>query len=271
MGAWLVILVGRWTWVLYILRTGCLMKFNRVWCNQCYAWCCNPLCFSKHLASIDAQIVCFRPLFWHLLSHLPSFPLEGWPSSANNYSPCSHQAPWHCRELHLAGEVHQQVCRRSHYVLRVDEAQEEVQHNRRTGSSVWSRRNMDRSSWWEGVSRSVVLVLMSSGSLSDPPLHYPDVTEPLISSAGGSKPNLADLAVFGVLRPIRHLSAGKDMVQNTGIGEWLQRMELAVGGSSRIIEPWEYGPRRMAFFFFSGDGGIAIHNFDAFQGPIFFS
>ncbi|CAA7391429.1 unnamed protein product [Spirodela intermedia] len=51
---------------------------------------------------------------------------------------------------------------------------------------------------------------------------------------GGSRPNLADLAVFGVLRPIRHLSAGKDMVQNTGIGEWLQRMELAVGGSSRV-------------------------------------
>ncbi|KAJ6818887.1 uncharacterized protein M6B38_404140 [Iris pallida] len=53
---------------------------------------------------------------------------------------------------------------------------------------------------------------------------------------GGKKPNLADLAVFGVLRPIRHLRSGKDMVENTGIGEWYQRMEAAVGESSRIQE-----------------------------------
>ncbi|OEL16791.1 Prostaglandin E synthase 2 [Dichanthelium oligosanthes] len=53
---------------------------------------------------------------------------------------------------------------------------------------------------------------------------------------GGSKPNLADLAVFGVLRPIRYLRAGKDMVENTQIGEWYQRMEDAVGEPSRIQE-----------------------------------
>ncbi|KAI4339942.1 hypothetical protein MLD38_024825 [Melastoma candidum] len=52
---------------------------------------------------------------------------------------------------------------------------------------------------------------------------------------GGVKPNLADLAVFGVLRPIRHLQSGKDMVENTRIGEWYDRMEKAVGGSTRII------------------------------------
>ncbi|XP_010920100.1 uncharacterized protein [Elaeis guineensis] len=46
---------------------------------------------------------------------------------------------------------------------------------------------------------------------------------------GGSQPNLADLAVFGVLRPIRYLKAGRDMVENTQIGEWYQRMETAVG------------------------------------------
>ncbi|CAN6682868.1 unnamed protein product [Malus baccata var. baccata] len=46
---------------------------------------------------------------------------------------------------------------------------------------------------------------------------------------GGSNPNLADLAVFGVLRPIRHLKSGKDMVENTRIGEWYNRMESAVG------------------------------------------
>ncbi|PIA36494.1 hypothetical protein AQUCO_03400412v1 [Aquilegia coerulea] len=51
---------------------------------------------------------------------------------------------------------------------------------------------------------------------------------------GGSKPNLADLAVFGVLRPIRYLRSGKDMVEHTRIGEWYTRMESAVGESSRI-------------------------------------
>uniref|UniRef100_J3LW66 Prostaglandin E synthase 2 n=1 Tax=Oryza brachyantha TaxID=4533 RepID=J3LW66_ORYBR len=53
---------------------------------------------------------------------------------------------------------------------------------------------------------------------------------------GGSKPNLADLAVFGVLRPIRYLRAGKDMVEHTQIGEWYQRMEDEIGQPSRIQE-----------------------------------
>ncbi|XP_043711342.1 prostaglandin E synthase 2-like isoform X2 [Telopea speciosissima] len=51
---------------------------------------------------------------------------------------------------------------------------------------------------------------------------------------GGSKPNLADLAVFGVLRPIRHLRSGRDMIENTRIGDWYTRMERAVGESTRI-------------------------------------
>ncbi|KAF3966016.1 hypothetical protein ACB098_04G068100 [Castanea mollissima] len=51
---------------------------------------------------------------------------------------------------------------------------------------------------------------------------------------GGSKPNLADLAVYGVLRPIRYLRSGKDMVEHTRIGDWYTRMENAVGESSRI-------------------------------------
>ncbi|ONK70695.1 uncharacterized protein A4U43_C04F560, partial [Asparagus officinalis] len=51
---------------------------------------------------------------------------------------------------------------------------------------------------------------------------------------GGSKPNLADLSVFGVLRPIRYLKSGRDMVEHTGIGDWYRRMETVVGGSSRI-------------------------------------
>ncbi|KAH9604372.1 hypothetical protein KSS87_003184 [Heliosperma pusillum] len=51
---------------------------------------------------------------------------------------------------------------------------------------------------------------------------------------GGSKPNLADLAVFGVLRPIRYLRSGKDMIENTRIGDWYSRMEKMVGESCRI-------------------------------------
>lgn len=53
--------------------------------------------------------------------------------------------------------------------------------------------------------------------------------------AGGLDPNLADLAVFGVLRPIRHLKAGRDMVEHTRIGKWFSEMECAVGPSSRVI------------------------------------
>ncbi|KAK1371076.1 Prostaglandin E synthase 2 [Heracleum sosnowskyi] len=52
---------------------------------------------------------------------------------------------------------------------------------------------------------------------------------------GGAKPNLADLAVFGVLRPIRYLRSGIDMVENTQIGDWYARMESVVGESSRIV------------------------------------
>ncbi|KAE9609442.1 hypothetical protein Lal_00020394 [Lupinus albus] len=52
---------------------------------------------------------------------------------------------------------------------------------------------------------------------------------------GGLNPNLADLAVFGVLRPIRHLKSGRDMVEHTRIGKWFSDMDLAVGQSSRVI------------------------------------
>ncbi|KAE8705334.1 auxin efflux carrier component 1-like [Hibiscus syriacus] len=51
----------------------------------------------------------------------------------------------------------------------------------------------------------------------------------------GSKPNnLADLAVFGVLRPIRCLRSGRDMVEHTRIGEWYSRMEKVVREPSRV-------------------------------------
>ena len=54
--------------------------------------------------------------------------------------------------------------------------------------------------------------------------------------AGGLDPNLADLAVFGVLRPIRDLKSGRDMVEHTRIGKWFSEMDRAVGQSSRVWE-----------------------------------
>jgi microsomal prostaglandin-E synthase 2 len=53
---------------------------------------------------------------------------------------------------------------------------------------------------------------------------------------GGSKPNLADLAVFGVLRPIRNLDTGRDLMATTKIGDWYARMENAVGAAARLQE-----------------------------------
>ncbi|TKY75262.1 Prostaglandin E synthase 2 [Spatholobus suberectus] len=53
---------------------------------------------------------------------------------------------------------------------------------------------------------------------------------------GGLDPNLADLAVFGVLRPIRLLKSGRDMVEHTRIGKWFSEMDRAVGQSSRVTE-----------------------------------
>nr|PNR34347.1 hypothetical protein PHYPA_024164 [Physcomitrium patens] len=53
---------------------------------------------------------------------------------------------------------------------------------------------------------------------------------------GGSKPNLADLAVFGVLRPIKSLDTGRDMLASTKIQEWYSRMEDTVGATARLQE-----------------------------------
>lgn len=66
--------------------------------------------------------------------------------------------------------------------------------------------------------------------------HYDHIVQLclFLIGSGGSKPNLADLAVYGVLRPIRYLRSGKDMVEHTRIGDWYTRMENAVGESSRI-------------------------------------
>ncbi|KAL0325900.1 UNVERIFIED_CONTAM: Prostaglandin E synthase 2 [Sesamum radiatum] len=54
------------------------------------------------------------------------------------------------------------------------------------------------------------------------------------------KPNLADLAVYGVLRPIRYLKSGRDMVENTRIGDWYSRMEAAA--ENMCFEGMGFGP-----------------------------
>ncbi|XP_004849325.1 prostaglandin E synthase 2 isoform X2 [Heterocephalus glaber] len=45
---------------------------------------------------------------------------------------------------------------------------------------------------------------------------------------GGQKPNLADLAVYGVLRVMEGLEAFNDMMQHTHIGPWYLRVEKAI-------------------------------------------
>ncbi|KAG7277998.1 hypothetical protein CRUP_020314 [Coryphaenoides rupestris] len=44
---------------------------------------------------------------------------------------------------------------------------------------------------------------------------------------GGEQPNLADLAVFGVLRVMEGLQAFEDLMKNTKVKCWYQRMETA--------------------------------------------
>nr|XP_061804737.1 prostaglandin E synthase 2-like [Nerophis lumbriciformis] len=44
---------------------------------------------------------------------------------------------------------------------------------------------------------------------------------------GGERPNLADLAVFGVLRVMEGLEAFDDMMANTKVKSWYRRMEMA--------------------------------------------
>lgn len=45
---------------------------------------------------------------------------------------------------------------------------------------------------------------------------------------GGERPNLADLAVFGVLRVMEGLQSFDDMMENTKVKYWYRRMERAV-------------------------------------------
>lgn len=51
---------------------------------------------------------------------------------------------------------------------------------------------------------------------------------------GGAQPNLADLAVFGVLRAVRKTGTFDDVMAHSRIAPWFRAMEAAVGPSQRL-------------------------------------
>ena len=51
---------------------------------------------------------------------------------------------------------------------------------------------------------------------------------------GGSSPDLADLAVFGVVRAVTGTDTFNDLMQNSRIGGWYARMFEAVGPPARL-------------------------------------
>lgn len=54
---------------------------------------------------------------------------------------------------------------------------------------------------------------------------------------GGSTPNLADLAVYGVLSSIEGCQAFKELRENTKIGRWYDDMKQACQSHSGIVLP----------------------------------
>ena len=54
---------------------------------------------------------------------------------------------------------------------------------------------------------------------------------------GGDRPNLADISVFGVLRSLEGYPTFDDMLANTDIQAWYNRMAETVGKSARLEEP----------------------------------
>ncbi|XP_071012416.1 prostaglandin E synthase 2-like [Oncorhynchus clarkii lewisi] len=54
---------------------------------------------------------------------------------------------------------------------------------------------------------------------------------------GGDQPNLADLAVYGILRVMEGLEAWDDMMENTKVKSWYRRMETATKSHKGQTEP----------------------------------
>jgi microsomal prostaglandin-E synthase 2 len=53
---------------------------------------------------------------------------------------------------------------------------------------------------------------------------------------GGAAPNLADLSTFGVVRSVVGTDTFMDLMHNTGIAPWYERMMAAVGEPARVAE-----------------------------------
>eukprot|EP01024_Parvocaulis_polyphysoides_P011169 TRINITY_DN13927_c0_g1_i1.p1 TRINITY_DN13927_c0_g1~~TRINITY_DN13927_c0_g1_i1.p1 ORF type:complete len:356 (-),score=70.28 TRINITY_DN13927_c0_g1_i1:284-1351(-) len=53
---------------------------------------------------------------------------------------------------------------------------------------------------------------------------------------GGTKPNLADLAIFGVIRAVTGTDTFNDLMKNSDILPWYDRMREQVGESAAIVE-----------------------------------
>jgi len=51
---------------------------------------------------------------------------------------------------------------------------------------------------------------------------------------GGKVPNLGDLAVYGCIKAIEGLDTHNDLLKNTKVGPWYQRVKEAVGPSSCV-------------------------------------
>lgn len=54
---------------------------------------------------------------------------------------------------------------------------------------------------------------------------------------GGAAPNLADLAVFGVLRAVETTPTWADAMAHSKIAPWYERMRAAVGPSAALRQP----------------------------------
>ncbi|KAG2490256.1 hypothetical protein HYH03_011380 [Edaphochlamys debaryana] len=52
--------------------------------------------------------------------------------------------------------------------------------------------------------------------------------------AGGAEPNLADVALFGVVRAVRQTGAFRDLMAQSKLAPWFQAMEERVGDSARV-------------------------------------
>jgi glutathione S-transferase len=51
---------------------------------------------------------------------------------------------------------------------------------------------------------------------------------------GGERPNLADLAMYGVIAAVQGTDTYNDLIVHSNIGQWYGRMALAVGDSARV-------------------------------------